>query len=99
MTSLAAKKLDHDIMKAHDDKFERYRQCLENKVVREAPSLEPSLCVVLVVVQQSSVFAQAAAEKLYNLETDPQDQNYCDLAQCLCEQRFYYKVFMSTTSL
>ena len=49
MTSLAAKKLDHDIMKARDDKFERYRQCLENKVVREAPSLEPSLCVVLVV--------------------------------------------------
>jgi len=49
MTSLAAKKLDHDIMKARDDKFERYRQCLENKVVCEAPPLEPSLCVVLVV--------------------------------------------------
>jgi hypothetical protein len=49
MTSLAVKKLDHDIMKARDDKFERYRQCLENKVVREVPSLEPSLCVVLVV--------------------------------------------------
>jgi hypothetical protein len=49
MTSLADKKLDHDIMKARDDKFERYRQCLKNKVVCEAPSLEPSLCVVLVV--------------------------------------------------
>jgi hypothetical protein len=45
MTSLAAKKLDHEIMKAHDDKFQRYRQCLENKVVREAPSLQPYLCV------------------------------------------------------
>ena len=49
MTSLAAKKLDHEIMKAQDDKFERYRQCLENKVVREAPSLQPSLCVVVVL--------------------------------------------------
>ena len=49
MTSLTVKKLDHDIMKAHDDKFERYRQCLENKVVREAPSVLPSLCVVVVV--------------------------------------------------
>jgi hypothetical protein len=47
MTSLAAKKLDHEIMKAHDDQFQRYRQCLENKVVREAPSLQPYLCVVL----------------------------------------------------
>jgi hypothetical protein len=47
MTSLAAKKLDHEIMKAQDDKFERYRQCLENKVVREAPSLQPSLCLVV----------------------------------------------------
>ncbi len=49
MTSLAAKKLNHDIMKAQDDKFGRYSQCLENKVVREAPSLEPSLFVVVVV--------------------------------------------------
>ena len=49
MTSLAAKKLDHDIMKVEDDKFERYRQCLENKVVREAPSLQSSLCVVVVL--------------------------------------------------
>jgi hypothetical protein len=47
MTSLAAKKLDHEIMKAQDDKFERYRQCLENKVVRKAPSLQPYLCVVV----------------------------------------------------
>lgn len=47
MTSLAAKKLDHEIMKAQDDKFERDRQCLENKVVGEAPSLQPYLCVVV----------------------------------------------------
>jgi len=30
MTSLAAKKLDHDIMKAQDDKFERYRLLTRN---------------------------------------------------------------------
>jgi hypothetical protein len=49
MTCLAVKKLDHDIMKEHSDKFDRYHQCLEKKVVCEAPSVQPPLRVVVVV--------------------------------------------------
>ena len=40
MASLAAKKLDHDITQAHDDKFNRYRQCLVDKVVCQAPCFQ-----------------------------------------------------------